>query len=243
MADEQVMSSEESTKQELAQEALDSAEEKVVEPEQTVPLGKHTALRHRAQTAELEAAELRGRVSALESMNITQAPTQLSPIDREVARQIEAGEIENADEVVITGKLFKEQQAYMNDINAQLADAEATKSLGVQQVASIAATRLVHDDFDDVVGRGQNLLTKGQMLDITNAGENYATMAYDMSKAALEKQTPAKVDEAAPKKEPSELEAEKAAAAAKAKEVVPSQEEILKGQKSSDARIDHLMNL
>ncbi len=228
-----------------AENVNESSEEQQVEsPEQevqTVPLDKHVALRHRAQTAEIEAAELRGRVSALEQVNTTHAPAAKSPLE------LRAEEDDcSVGEVRMDGDLYQKQAAWdrqQENVNAQ---AVADKALAVDTFTSMNEAKIAHDDWQTVIDAGDRLLSAGEQLDIKNAGAKFGEVAYAKCKVAIERNKP--VEEAAPKLSESEQKAKDEADAAKKVEEAAkgkSQDEILAEAtaKSSDPHADFISTL
>jgi len=166
------MSSESQTEQKNAQEALDAAvteEAKPVEVEPSVPLHVHTALRGRAQDAEIAQARAEGKLEALQSQNL--ATATVSPIDAEIARQKAEGIDE--EDMQISPAVIKADKQYERNQAAIAAEATAKQQLGQLQVGSMNTAKLVHDDWQDVVNAGQSLLTPGQAIDIAAAGDNF----------------------------------------------------------------------
>lgn len=237
--------SSDSQEQEVAQEALDAAatEEVKVEAEPTVPLHVHTALRGRAQTAEIAQARAEGKLEALQNQNV--ATATVSPLDAEIARQRADG-IEE-DDISIPASILKADKQYEQNQIALATEADAKQQLGQVQVASMNTAKLVHDDWQTVINAGQNLLSNGEAIDVAAEGNNFGEFAYQKCKAAIERAKPVTKIDAAPEIELSKSEAElKAEVDAKAKEEadkVPSQEEVLNRVRSSNPRTDHLMKL
>ena len=223
------MSSEVTEEQELTQEALDAAaieeEEKAspAEVEPTVPLHAHTALRERAQKAEIEAAELRGKMSVLENQNVKTAT--VSPLQQAKADYLEEyGDLEGFN---ISVDLYEKQEAYKEHQAALAQENAATQALELSAARSMKVAELVHDDFNAVVEAGKASLTPGEILDLKAAGEGFGGMLYEKCKAVIERDKPVtKETHAAPNEELSKLEAEKKTAAKKLEE--SSQEELLK---------------
>ncbi len=216
------MSSEEVTEQ-VTEEATNTEEAKVTPAEEpTVPLHQHTALRNRAQKAELAQAEMRGKLSAMEQIQTKQAPAPISPIDAFIQKELDDGV--EANDIQIPAMLHVKERQYDKQVANQLTENDAANRLQVTQLASANASSLIHDDWEEVRLAGQALLTKGEFLDVTSAGEGYGELAYAKCKAAIERNKPVEKTEAAPKKEPSELKEE-----VKEKVVVPTQDELLAG--------------
>jgi hypothetical protein len=235
--------SSEVTKEEVTQEALDAAAEEVkvpVEVEPTVPLHVHTALRSRAQDAEIAQARAEGKLEALQSQNV--ATATISPLDAEIARQRADG-VEDAD-MQISASIMKADKAYEQNQATLAAEASAKQELGKTQVASMNTAKLVHDDWQGVVNAGQTLLSQGEAIDIAAAGDNFGAVAYEKCKAAIERNK-VPVTQAAPEIKLSESEADlKAEADAKEAEELKSQEALLKDKVlSDDPAIDAKMRL
>jgi hypothetical protein len=220
-------SSEVTEEQELTQEAIDAAAEKETpaEVEPTVPLHVHTALRTRAQEAEVAAARAEGALDALKSHNI--ATATVSPLQAAKAAYI--AENGDAEGFTMSVELYEQDTAYKDAQAAKAADVNANQQLEVLQSASLNTAKLVHDDYEDVIIAGRALMTPGEKLDVNSAGDNFGELAYKTCKAAIERNKPVeKVTEAAPETESSKLEAEKKAAAEK--EELATQEELLKNK-------------
>ncbi|MCH8121176.1 MAG: hypothetical protein IIC00_15820 [Planctomycetes bacterium] len=200
--------------EDLAQEALDAtaADEPVTEPK--VPLHEHTALRQRAQQAEVAQARAEGELAAIRQKAV---PAVKSPLDLEVERQAADG-IAEAD-MTVSPALIREQQAYDLKAAEQTAVANRKQELGVVQVASANKAKAAHADWQAVIAAGDGLLSAGEILDIAATGEGFGEMYYEECRAAAEKNVP-KSDsstDTAPETNTSESEA-----------VVPTQQEILK---------------
>lgn len=228
------MSSESQEQQESTQEALDAAntsevEEKAspAEVEPTVPLHAHTALRERAQNAEIAAAKAQGALEALQGQQV--ATATISPIDAEIARQKAEG-IEEED-MQISPAVIKADKLYERNQVSMAAEADATRELGKAQVVSMNKSKGLHTDWTEITNAGDKLLSNGDLLDLREAGDNFGELAYSKCKAAIERAKPVTKTDAAPNKEQSELEAAKKAEAeaeAKKKEELASQDDLLK---------------
>ncbi len=208
----------------LTKEALEATAEaeetpSAEEPEQTVPLHKHTVLRTRAQEAEVGKARVEGELAALKAQIEHNAPAAKSPLDLEIERQTAEGIPES--EMTITPALYRKQQEYDRQVTNQAATATATQTLGAAQLKSAQVAKGAHEDFSDVLGRGTGLLTEGQLLDISKAGDGFGELAYSKCEAALAlanpKPEPKPKTDPAPETKQSESEA------------VKTQAEILKG--------------
>ena len=140
-----------SIEEKVAESVEEKVEEKVVEEPEMMPVAAHVAYKHKMQervsSAQIEAAEARGRASAMEAQNV--APPAKSPLDLEMERQAADGIAE--DDMSITPKTLRAEQAFQNNLASEAANIESQKALGVTQNASIGTARLVHDDFDAVV--------------------------------------------------------------------------------------------
>lgn len=224
----------------LAQEALGATAEAETPPaekpaaeELKVPLHTVTALRTRAQQAEVAQARAEGELAALKQVQSQQVPAPKSPL------QLRAEEEEvSIGEVKMDGALYEAQKEHDQQIATQATQAEATRKLGVQQLASTNKAKAAHEDWQKVVLDGQALLSPGELVDIGAAGDDFGELAYAKCATALA-QNKSETD-AAPEKKLSKSEAEakaKAEAEAKAKEKVPSQQEILKGVEGDPASI------
>jgi len=214
--------------EDLAQEALDataSAEEETSladEPEQQgVPVAKHAALRHRAQTAEIAQARLEGELSALKHQQAEQAPAPKSPLDIEVERQAALGILE--EDMTISPRIIKANDLYNLQIANQATEANKKHELGVVQLASAKKAKVAHEDWQEVIGAGDALLTPGELLDIAATGVGFGELYYEECQAAITRNVPkteSETQNTAPETKPSKSEAEPK---------VPTQQEILKG--------------
>ena len=206
----------------LAKDALEAtADTSADEPEQTVPLHKHTALRTRAQEAEVGRARAEGELAAVKAQQAQDAPAVKSPIDLEIERQAALGITE--EEVVITPALYRKQQNYDKQVANQAAQTKATQELGARQLASVKKASAAHSDFQQIVKTGEVFLSEGELFDIGKAGDDFGELAYAKCAAALAANKPEAESKSktgtAPEKKQSESEAE----------TVPTQSEILKG--------------
>ena len=223
------------------EETSNSTEEKSPASEPVVPLHEHTALRSRAQAAEVEAANYKGQLTALQSQTAEQT-VKKSPMDIEIARQIEDGIDE--EDMTITPALYRQQQVFEKQQAEQASIAETTTVRQTAQLASTELAKVAHDDWQEVVTAAFKHMTKGEILDIESEKDNFGEVAYAKAQQVLERVKPVKTT--APETELSKSEAEakvKADAEAKTKadaKKVPSQDEVLK---SDNPRISHVMNL
>ena len=201
-----------------AEEALEATADPASEAEPTVPLHDHTALRKRAQTAELEAANLRGQLEATNRATQTQALPVKGPLQVEIERQTAEG-IDEAD-MTVSPKIFLAQEAHTRAIAEQTAANQAQETVTVKQRASAGLSRVKHDDFQTVITEGLALMTKGQILDIESEVDNFGENLYAKAQEVIERNAnPESKTKTAPEEKQSESEAE---------EKVPSQDEILK---------------
>lgn len=208
----------------LAQEALDSTEQTSPaekSAEETVPLHKHTALRTRAQAAEVAQARAEGELAGIRQ---AQAPAAKSPLDAEIERQAAEGIAE--EDMTFTPALYRKQQSHDQQIAKQAATEEAARKLAIKQVASKNKAMADHEDWPEVIAAGEIHLTPGELVDIQNAGADFGEVVYSKCQTAAARHKP-KTD-TAPEKKPDESEAEKKEAEKiAADEKVPTQEEIL----------------
>ena len=223
MTEEKEQSSE-VKEEDLAQEALDAtadetstADEPVIK-EPTVPLHDHTALRTRAQAAEIAQARAEGELNAIRQQQASQTPAAKSPLDLEIERQAAMGVLE--EDMTITPALYRRQQLFDQQIANQAAESNRQHELGKVQVVSLRTAKANHEDWMEVVAKGDALLTKGEVLDIVNTGEGFGEFYYAKLQEAIERNAPKSEPKAetAPEKKPSKSEAE---------EKVPTQQEIL----------------
>ena len=187
------------------------------EPEKGVPIAKHVALRHRAQSAEIAQARAEGELNALRQHQASQKPAAKSPLDLEIERQANMGILE--EDMTITPALYRKQQLYDQQVANQTAESDRQHALGKIQKKSIMAAQANHEDWQQAVARGDGLLTPGEVLDIVNTGDGFGELYYAKLQEAIERNAPKSESKlvTAPKEKPSKLEAEK----------VPTQQEIL----------------
>jgi hypothetical protein len=233
----------ESSEQETQTEAV--VEEKVTEKveEPMVPLHEHTALRSRAQTAEVDNARLKGQIDILTAQQTTEAPVNVSPVDREIARQREEDPDLTDDDIVITAKTFRDQEAWKVQTANQASEDAAASDLKVQQAISVQTAYKVHDDYMDVINQGDKLLTEGQLLDCRNAGADFGEKSYQMCKSAIEKANLKAAPESSEQTDDEKVAADAAAkvkADAEAEKAVPSQESILSNISLQTTRVQNL---
>ena len=232
MTEETNMSSEQEEQKETSEQA---PVEKPEEP--TVPLHEHTALRTRAQEAEVRAANLEGQLSAVQ--NRTAVATK-SPMEIEIERQTADGIAE--EDMTITPALYRQQQVFDSQQAEQTATSAALATKQSSQLASTNLAKAAHTDWQQTVTAAFPHMTKGEVLDIETETKNFGERAYAKAQEVLKRVNP----DPAPETELSKSEAEakvKADAEVKAKadaEKVPSQDEVLK---SANPRIGHVMSL
>ncbi|KKN73175.1 hypothetical protein LCGC14_0403480 [marine sediment metagenome] len=226
MTEETNMSSEQEKTQQAKTEQESPASESVKEP--TVPLHEVTKIRTRAQVAEVEAANLRGQLTALQQ---TTVQTVKSPLEIAMAAEdvTSPDDLEKPWAVMEANNRWKQEQA------EQAAQADATQAISQAQLASRELALVAHDDWQQVVNKAVAHMTKGEMIDLEAEGENFGEAIYTKSKEVLERVNPDK--DTAPETSKSEA-AEKAAAEKKAEEEAaehktPTQDEIL-----ADLKVD-----
>ena len=223
MTEETNMSSEEQESQKTSNSTEDKTPASEPAKEPVVPLHEHTALRGRAQAAELESANLRGQLTQLQQ-NTTTSPVK-SPMEIEIAKQAEEGITE--EDMTITPALYRKQKVFEQQQAEQAATLDSTRVAQTAQLASTNLAKATHDDWESVVSAALKHMTKGEILDIESEKDNFGEVAYAKAKEVLERVKP--VEKTAPEKESSESEA----AEKKAAEKTPTQDEIL-----SDLHID-----
>lgn len=203
-----------------AEEALEATAGPASETEKTVPLHAHTALRERAQKAELDAANLRGQLSVMTETAKVAEPEK-SPI---VLAAEEQGK--PIDEILVDGKLLREQQAWDKRQDEQVTTVQAKQEVTRKQGVSTKAAMGKHADFLEVAEAGFALMTEGQKVDINNETENFGEVLYATAqKVIADNADPESKTETAPEKKQSESEAEEKKK--EETEKVPTQDEIL----------------
>ena len=199
-------------------EQASAAGESVISEEKAV--AKFTALRSRAQAAELEAAELKGKLAGIQEAATKAAPPAVSPLDAEIARQAAEGITE--DEMTISPAIYRKHELFKEQVANQKAETQAKTDKAAIMEQSRAKAKTDIPDWVDVVTAGQGNLTPGELLDLENAGVDFGKEAYAKCKSAIER-AKAKTETPAPEKKPGEPEKE---AEAKKPEP-PTQQEIL----------------
>ena len=156
----------------LVTEAIAASEE-----EEQVPAAVVGGLRRRTRAAELEAAELRGQLTAT-----TTAPAaEKSPL---VLAAEEQGV--PVDEVIIDGALYQKQEAFKEKQTVAKSEKTATAERAAvgresQKQAEIEySTEKMGEglDFETIVAMGGKYLTEGDKLDIVNGGDKCAQTLY-----------------------------------------------------------------
>lgn len=221
MTEETKMSSEQEETQETSEKS--KAEESAKEP--TVPLHEHTALRSRAQEAEVEAANLKGQLSAMQSQATVATK---SPMEIEIERQSAEGIAE--DDMTITPALYRQQQAFEKQQAEQTAVSSALATKSTAQMTSTNLAKVEHDDWQQVVSAAVPHMTKGEVLDIEAEIQNFGEVAYAKAQEVLKRVKPApetSESEAAKAEAADKAAAEKAAEVAADTAKTPTQEEIL----------------
>ena len=182
-------------------EQAPAAGESVISEDKAV--AKFTALRSRAQAAEMRAERAEGVIEGMKQAAVKAAPPAVSPIDAHVAKQVSEGVDE--EDVTISPALYRRQKQFELQVSNRETEATATQAQKATQVQAITEAKLVHDDWDDVIATGEPKLSKGELLDIANAGGDYGELAYTKCKAAIERAKP-KTEKPAPENKPGEPE-------------------------------------
>lgn len=206
-------------------EEAPAAGESVISEEKAV--AKFTALRHRAQAAELEAAELKGRLAGIQEVNAKAAPPAKSPLQLRAEQDGVA-----VDEVQMDGALYQAQRRHDDQVANQKAETKAKADKTAALKKSMDAAKANNADWQDVISAGEQHLTPGEMLDLENAGVDFGEQAYVKCKAAIERNKP-KTETPAPDKKPGEPEEEAE---------TPSRDEIL-ADIGVDKQTESVMNL
>ncbi len=216
------------------------ASESVMSEDKAV--AKFSALRTRAQTAETEAARLQGVIEGMEKANTKAAPAVISPLDAEIARQAEEGIAE--EEMTISPVIYRKQQKHEAQVRNQKAEADKATTLEATKETSRVAARALHPDWDTVINENQQYLTAGEVLDIENAGADFAVQAYQKCQAVSERLKTKTENIASNQSEEEKAAAAKLAEEVKAKEKhVPTQDEILSVVGAVDPVTDFVASL
>jgi len=173
----------------LAVDGTPPAEESVISEEKAI--AKFTALRSRAQAAEIEAAELRGKLEILQGANEQNAAhAEVSPIQREMKKQ----EVDSLDDLDLTPgemlRLGRQESAWEKAQATKAEAAEAEKAAVQTRIKSRNAAVAKHPDWQTVIDVGEQHLTAGELLDLQNAGADFGIAAYEKCKAAAERVKP-----------------------------------------------------
>ena len=100
------------------------ASESVISEEKAV--AKFTALRSRAQAAELEAAELKGKLAGIQEAATKTAPPAVSPLDAEITRQAAEGIAE--DDMTISPAIYRKHELFKEQVANQNAETPAPET-------------------------------------------------------------------------------------------------------------------
>jgi len=176
-----------------------------------------SGLRTRAQTAEVEAAELRGKIAGMQEATAKAAPPAVSPLDAEIARQ--AGDGVAEEDMTISPTIYRKHELWKEQVANQKTETAAKTAKADVLENSRTASKAKHADWMDVVTAGQVHLTKGEVIDLEEAGADFGEFAYEKCKAATERAKP-KTDSSATENKPGKPEED---------EKVPTQKEILDG--------------
>lgn len=234
MAEEQ-KTEELSEEAKLAQEALDATPETPAEkpefPKEAIDQitslrTERTTAREGRRVAELDAARKQGELDALRQ---AQAVQEKSPMEKAAEKQ-EC----SMDEVQMTGKLYRDQQAF----EASHASAKSEQETYARQERQYNAGlgTIPAAERDELIATGGHLLTDGDKQNIWQAGTNSGKelkriLTFRIEQANL--QPSAEADKKKTEKTDKSTAEEKAKKEAeeKAKGVVPTQEEVLKDKK------------
>ena len=149
-------------KEEVEAPETPPAEEPEREPEDLVPATVVSTVRARARAAELEVARLRGENDALKA---TATPPEKSPLELAAEEQ----EV-SIDEVVVSGKLLREQQAFTEQQAATKAQNVTHTSQKSDYEDGLLA--VPQDELNALVSVGGHLLTEGDQRNAWDAGKN-----------------------------------------------------------------------
>jgi len=213
----------------LAQEALDatpeSPAEEPVKREDMVPATVVAKQRARARTAELNAARLQGENEALKAAG---AKPEKSPMEM-AAEEQEC----SMDEIQMTGKLYREQQAF----EQRHATAQSERETYERQTRDYdeGLATIDQTEREELIARGGHLLTEGDKRNIWDAGRKSGQELKRILTFRIKQDQP----EEKTKTDKSKEAEEKAKGKKDAEEEVPSQEEIL-SSKTLDAEYKKL---
>lgn len=222
--------------QNLEQGSAASAGEPVMSEEKAV--AKFSALRKRAQEAEIREAELKGRLEEVTKANTKLAPPTKAPLDIEIERQTAAG-IDAAD-MTVSPTVVRAQSQYDAQVARKAASTLAANNLKAAQGESIAEAKLVHEDWGEVVKAGQGLLSEAALNKLNKAGDRFGISAYEICQAAVEDKAAADAARALKAKKPDDdlniaPETKPSKSGAPAKKHVPTQDEIISAVGHVDA--------
>ncbi len=176
---------------------------------------KISSLRTRAQTAELRAERAEGVAEGLKQVATKAAPPAISPLDAEITRQEAEGVAE--EDMTISPTIYRKHELWREQVANQKTETAAKTAKADVLENSRTASKAKHADWMDVVTAGQVHLTKGEVIDLEEAGADFGEFAYEKCKAATERAKP-KTDSSATENKPGKPEED---------EKVPTQKEIL----------------
>ncbi len=162
-----------------------------------------SGLRKRSQAAELRAERAEGVAEGMQQVAAKAEPPAVSPLDAHIAKQVADGVDE--EDVTISPSLYRRQKVFETQVANKETAAMTTKVHQDAQFQSIRDTKLIHDDWDETIAAGESNLTKGELVDLQDAGDNYGELAYAKCKAATERAKP-KTEKPAPETKPGEPE-------------------------------------
>lgn len=195
--DADLLEDQDAASSDLAADALAEAEESSGEsaekPEDQVPLSKYMGQKTQARedrearhAAELETAELKGRMAGMQERQVTEA--ELSPVQ---ARMKEQGVTDEAELDLTTGetmKLMRLENKWdaVKTAKTTAVDAETTRKTEVasQQQAADDADHGEGLDFKTIQKTGYDLLTEGEKLDINKSDKPF-DLAYGLMVRAI----------------------------------------------------------
>lgn len=213
-----------------AQSDAPSADEPVISEEKAV--AKFTALRSRAQTAELRAERAEGVIEGMKQAATKAVPPAKSPLQLRAEQEgVSVGEVQ------MDGALYEAQRTYDQQIVNQKTATDAKTAKAEIMENSRTAAKAKHADWRDIIAAGEGNLTPGELLDLENAGADFGDKAYEVCKVAIERAKP-KTETPAPEKKPGEPETK-----AETKQEPPSQQEILDAVGPVDPEIATAMEL
>jgi len=169
--DETQAAEEQTDETQLATEAL-----AVTEEEEQVPAAVVGGLRRQARAAELEAAELRGKLAARDAPVVEKSPLELEAEEQGVS----------VNDVVMDGALYQKQKVFEDKRTAAAAEKTAAakrEAIGAesyrQAIVEFGAEKMGEGlDYETILSIGAKYLTSGDKLDIAQAGGKCAQLAY-----------------------------------------------------------------